>query len=354
MIKYKYLPFTHNKPRYQAVPNTNKKWQLKAQSQQQQSVGVEQHQQKEQQQQQQSSHGISSNSNSPAKSLTSKVVIIDTSAEDEEPLLLTPKLHKAIHNTGAATSTIVWETIKQWLAATAGRQHTTTTTTTNNQKPCKHFVHHSDGKNQTNPKPKQNGSNWSRSRKQTTKVRKKQRQGEKDRARDQKNPGTRHAWILHQPTEYYYIRFNNYVLFLAFCICTRKQSTAANGHGPEKCVFSSINNKDVCVRLCMLRVLLCWPGACIFCTGFWLFVQQVLTSMFFVLSLCVFTLWSEKVMEWPKKNEKKRRYQQPTNQPLTSPGKLNADGWWLRRRRAADEEQLRCAYIIIVPLSLMR
>lgn len=29
MIKYKYLPFTHNKPRYQGVDQS--KWQLKAQ-----------------------------------------------------------------------------------------------------------------------------------------------------------------------------------------------------------------------------------------------------------------------------------------------------------------------------------
>lgn len=30
MIKYKYLPFTHNKPRYQGL--NEQKWQLKAQS----------------------------------------------------------------------------------------------------------------------------------------------------------------------------------------------------------------------------------------------------------------------------------------------------------------------------------
>lgn len=30
MIKYRYLPFTHNKPRYQGLSET--KWQLKAQS----------------------------------------------------------------------------------------------------------------------------------------------------------------------------------------------------------------------------------------------------------------------------------------------------------------------------------
>lgn len=78
MIKYKYLPFTHNKPRYQAVP-TNK-WQLKAQSQSDAVAVVPAAT---------ATIAGSAPSLSSSSPTVSKVVIVDTSEEDAVPLLQT-------------------------------------------------------------------------------------------------------------------------------------------------------------------------------------------------------------------------------------------------------------------------